>query len=1121
MKPKSHHSHYGKKRGLHLLALGAITVCLSGAAASAAEVTYRYYRFNPTALPAGTNAPQLSEITMSLRGQKLNLNNSTGVGPVVNVNVTGGTNAADHFEGAMKVVDGDPGTKWLSQNLQPIQFTFDAPVTIDSYNFATANDFKDRTPIRWTFEGSNDGEAWVTLDNRTGGDNIAIYGRSHFTYQNGYPVARSSQVVLSNLYAIPAIVAPGTPVTVNYATTNAPTSVTVEPGAHVGSPTTTTFTPTASGVHTLTAVNGSGTTTGRFNIKVVTPQTVNYRYIRYTPTRLRDASAQNSTQLAEFEFYNGATKVPVQSVTNPGGRNPAGEPPERLIDGIVNVAGNKYLDFTKFSPVVFDFGSAQTLTGYQFYTGGDGTGRQPLRWTIEGSDDGTTWTMLEKLDADYPTDPGNLKPSGILPFSYVPPTIGYDLTWTGASNLWDHTTPNFTGTQTTFSDGLSVQFDDTAPLKNVIAAGQLVPKYVSVNNSAGNDYTFGGGIVNGTDTFSKTGAGKIFISSPTAVTGAMSFDGGGLLVASSRALGDPQADPALAVDGGTLIEVNESQYLHRALNIGNATINVAEGKTFASVGRKRLTGTLTKTGPGTMSFYAYNNSFTSENQNLIVEQGVVLMGNDAGSGGTAVNSLTFGANRLRATVKNGGILRTSYSGAFGGDADDFYPGIGQLRIEEGGRLELNGSRNYLPAGLVTTGGVAQGRIVLKGATLVTAGQMESVRGASAELNTRSVLTVEESDTTSVIEGGGLLTNNVNMWVLDVANGSAEADLRIVTRVEGNGFIKNGPGNLELTSNNTYTGFANYNPETSPAWASAYGAVINGGSFTLANAPADANSSAIGTTAAFIAPSATLRGSGQMTGSVRAEGTIAPGTVLAPTANLRVGSTVLTGTLAIPVDGEDRENTFGDFVSGNGRLTVNGNLNITGATLAINSFGAGVTGDRYVIVKYTGDLTGTFSASPSLPSGFEIVYDTAAKEIRIEGEGIEPAGYAGWIAGTDLTGEEAEASSDPDGDGLPNLIEFIVGGNPEVSNLENAPTMSRDAVTGDFIFVYGRTSESAYLNPFVEYSTSLAADDWTQVPSGNVSVEPNGISAGVDKITVTLPASLADGGKLFARLKASL
>lgn len=1113
MKPNKFIRLHGKRFANPFLAAGVITVSLAGALAQAAEVTYPYYRFNPTTVPDG--AVQLSEITLSLRGKKLNLNNTTGVGPVVNVTASSGTADPEGVEGAMKAVDGSVGTKWFGGAVTPIVLRFDTPVTIDSYNFASANDFNGRTPTAWTFQGSNDGEAWVDLDARTG--YAPIYNNALFTYQTGFSVSRTGSPAISGVFASPAIVATGTPITVNYTTTNSPTSVVVTPGEFTGTATSTTFTPTVSGVYTIAATNGVSTTTATFNAKVVTPQTVNYQYIRYTPVTLRGANA-NSTQLAEFEFYNGTTKVPVTAVTNPGGNNPASgnEGPDKLIDGITDVAGNKYLDFNRFSPVVFDFGSVQTLTGYQFFTGGDAAERAPVRWTIEGSNDNATWTMIERVDANYPTDPGFNKPSGVLPFSYVASTPTF-LTWAPTDgSSWDKVTANFSGATTIFEDGLNVVFDDTASSKAVTIAEQVFPNLVNLTNTEGNDYTFSGETLVGTNTLSKTGTGQVSFTAPTSVSGAISFTGGKVISTLHRGLGQGDATGAFVLDGGVTVELPESQYSQRPLVWGTATIDIAAEKTFASPGPKVLNGVLTKTGAGTLSFHGYNGSSATPTQKLIIDEGVVVFGTGS------FNQTIFGGSRLKIQVLEGGVLSGTSSSSFGGDQYDYQTGIGQFRIEEGGEWRMSGGRQYLPRGYYSNNGVDEARIILKGGRILLDGtnvQLETANNNDTEADaTRCTIATEASAMSSIITGAGRYSPITNFGILDVADGEAQDDLIIETVIEGRGFIKAGAGNLVLKGNNLYDGTT-----STAAWGMPQGTTVRAGTLTVDNFPVDETSSATGTSPVLLAAGTTLAGTGQITGAVTANGFIAPGSSLSATGNLKVGPTVLVGGLISEVDGEDGADDFGDIIYGGDRLTVTGDLTITGATLSVTEVGQGATAASYVLVKYSGNLIGTFAGTPTLPDGYELVYDSAAKEIRMEGEPTEPTdpvGFEGWIAETDLTGEDAEASADPDGDGLPNLIEFIVGSNPETSGTEYAPTITRNATTGDVVFEFRRTSESAYLNPVVEYSVSLS-EDWVTADAASVSVEANGFGTGVDKVTVTLPASLAEGGKLFARLKASL
>ncbi|MBC8149543.1 MAG: cadherin-like domain-containing protein [Verrucomicrobiaceae bacterium] len=123
----------------------------------AADATYQYYRFTTTQT-AGETLIQVSEFDLIDGGNKVDYTNLTVTNP-------GGNSPLG--EEPPKIIDGDINTKWLSLNFAPLVFTFNGPVTIDSYNFATANDALGRTPISWTFEGSNNGATWVEIDSRS------------------------------------------------------------------------------------------------------------------------------------------------------------------------------------------------------------------------------------------------------------------------------------------------------------------------------------------------------------------------------------------------------------------------------------------------------------------------------------------------------------------------------------------------------------------------------------------------------------------------------------------------------------------------------------------------------------------------------------------------------------------------------------------------------------------------------------------------------------------------------------------------------------------------------------------------------------------------------------------
>lgn len=134
-------------------------------------------------------------------------------------------------------------------------------------------------------------------------------------------------------------------------------------------------------------------------------------------------------------------------------------------------------------------------------------------------------------------------------------------------------------------------------------------------------------------------------------------------------------------------------------------------------------------------------------------------------------------------------------------------------------------------------------------------------------------------------------------------------------------------------------------------------------------------------------------------------------------------------------------------------------------------------------------------------------------------GPGPSDYANWATSKGLSGGTANFDADPDNDGINNGIEFVLGGEPNPTKLNSnsaALLPTGQAVGNNLVFVFTRTDESAYLNPTVEFSTTMMAESWTTaVDPTNATIFVNGGSP-ADTITVTIPKNGAPA--LFARLK---
>ena len=84
-----------------------------------------------------------------------------------------------------KIIDNVASTKYLTFNPAGyVQFQSDDSWVVNSYAIISGGDAPGRDPFNWTFEGSNDGETWVTLDERTEEDFVVRYLHRYFDFQN-------------------------------------------------------------------------------------------------------------------------------------------------------------------------------------------------------------------------------------------------------------------------------------------------------------------------------------------------------------------------------------------------------------------------------------------------------------------------------------------------------------------------------------------------------------------------------------------------------------------------------------------------------------------------------------------------------------------------------------------------------------------------------------------------------------------------------------------------------------------------------------------------------------------------------------------------------------------------
>ena len=452
-------------------------------------------------------------------------------------------------------------------------------------------------------------------------------------------------------------------------------------------------------------------------------------------------------------------------------------------------------------------------------------------------------------------------------------------------------------------------------------------------------------------------------------------------------------------------------------------------------------------------------AFQSASGVLNISGGTVSLTGAGVAGDLALNA--GGSPSAATVIISGGTTTIGATGAVnfggGGSFSTASSGTGILNMT-GGALYVGGG------GIVKSGaGTYTNSISLSGGTV----------GARADWSSVLPMTLGGANGNIFFQAANSTASPFNISLGGVLSGTG-------------GFTKTGAGSLTLSAGNTYSG----NTVISA------GTLVLTGTGNIANsAVIDIRSGASLDVSSLASPfnlgyGKTLTGSGTVNGAITAAGTIAPGTGIG---TLTTGAATLAGNLLIEVNGALAD-----------KLVTNGNLNLAGAALYLSLTGS--FNGPYVIAQSNGGvLTGSFA---SVPAGYRVTYSSTQAILT---------NYTSWAAANGIAG--ASFRADSDGDGIPNGIEFVVGGNPSSADARGLlPTIAADATY--FTFVFRRTAISANYNPCVEYGSTLS--DWTPAQAGVNGViinETGNAFTGGDSVEVKLPRALAlPGARLFVRLQ---
>jgi autotransporter-associated beta strand protein len=578
------------------------------------------------------------------------------------------------------------------------------------------------------------------------------------------------------------------------------------------------------------------------------------------------------------------------------------------------------------------------------------------------------------------TGPGGT--SGNSPEASATPSVIAGLLWTGAvSTSWDTTATNWLNgglTAAVYTDGSSVNFDDSAVTTTVVIDGTVSPGNVTFANSNAtyNVSTTGSGIA-GLAGIVKGNAGTLALTTSNAYSGGTLVLGGTLTVANATAAGSG----SITLNGGVL---NNNASIANAMNI--------TGPSYLNTGNSQITGNWTGNGLLNILISGGNNTFTVTGV-MTNFSGTFAFGDSTGyfrhygSLGSALATFDLGSSNLTMNNRNGGT--TIQFGALVGGSNTALSGRSTGGSGSTTIYVVGGNS----AGATFNGGIADGNSPMA-ITKVGAGTWTLTNPN----NTFSAGLIISNGTLQIGNGNASATlgtgNVLNNATLTFNHSDMAANALVIS---GTGqLIHLGSGALSMTVGSTYSG----------------GTIVSNGTLLVNNTVG----SGTGTGAVTVVSGATLGGTGVIAGPVAVNGTLAPGSsvgTLTISNNLVLNSgTVLAYDLG----------TSSDLARVSGTLTLGGTLNISNA----GGFGAGT----YVLFTYGGSLTYSGVSIGSAPAGYNYSIDTGTVgqvKLVVSAWTAFQQWQMNYFGCTNCP--QAAPDADPLGKGMSNTNQFLAGLNP--------------------------------------------------------------------------------------------
>jgi len=117
-----------------------------------------------------------------------------------------------------------------------------------------------------------------------------------------------------------------------------------------------------------------------------------YKFYQFNPTKVRSGG---TFQVSEISFRYQGADVSTSGATGTGNFQ-SWEPAQNILDGNVNTKA-----CCTVTHLTVEFPSATSVDEFRFATANDVDGRDPVRWTMSGSDDNSNWVTLHSQTSDY------------------------------------------------------------------------------------------------------------------------------------------------------------------------------------------------------------------------------------------------------------------------------------------------------------------------------------------------------------------------------------------------------------------------------------------------------------------------------------------------------------------------------------------------------------------------------------------------------------------------------------------------------------------------------------------------------------------------------------------------